>query len=303
MKKCTTCLILKPLEEFYKNPEGRDGTYARCKPCFQASVNGRHKSRRELALKKFNNPDSTGFCKKCKIKKPISEFRLNVSAKSGHSKHCKLCQKVSWSVGLFGTPIHATQPRIKKRKMSREDKAYLERVRQEYGDAVYEIYKSDKRDKSTNSKGRRERVFARYFLENHNAKVNSLVIGRIFLLNKVFGFNLLNFGWHCMSCRIESKIPHFFELDHIEPFSRGGSHNLENLQCLCPNCHKRKTLGIDGISTNHRFKIVNSAMERWFQVKHKSSRRKLKNKNLGDVQTQTIPMQPDAVRPDSGPVV
>ena len=31
------------------------------------------------------------------------------------------------------------------------------------------------------------------------------------------------------------------EVDHIQPLSRGGGHEWENLQALCKSCHSKKT--------------------------------------------------------------
>lgn len=36
-----------------------------------------------------------------------------------------------------------------------------------------------------------------------------------------------------------------FEVDHIVPFSLGGSTTIENLQGVCKKCHKQKTK-VDG---------------------------------------------------------
>ena len=35
---------------------------------------------------------------------------------------------------------------------------------------------------------------------------------------------------------------HNLQIDHKQAFSRGGGHELDNLQLLCPSCHKQKTL-------------------------------------------------------------
>jgi 5-methylcytosine-specific restriction endonuclease McrA len=48
---------------------------------------------------------------------------------------------------------------------------------------------------------------------------------------------LMRQGHHCVGCggRLLK-----FHLDHIEPLARGGSHEPENLQLLCPPCNLRK---------------------------------------------------------------
>lgn len=42
----------------------------------------------------------------------------------------------------------------------------------------------------------------------------------------------------CRMCSAPSQ-----EVDHIQPLSRGGTNERENLQGLCRSCHSRKTAG------------------------------------------------------------
>jgi len=44
-------------------------------------------------------------------------------------------------------------------------------------------------------------------------------------------------GGHCEACGVEAKL----EVDHIVNVAEGGTHDLTNLQALCPDCHKAKT--------------------------------------------------------------
>lgn len=46
--------------------------------------------------------------------------------------------------------------------------------------------------------------------------------------------------WTCASCK--STLTEFFELDHVLPVALGGSNTTENLQALCPDCHRHKSL-------------------------------------------------------------
>jgi 5-methylcytosine-specific restriction endonuclease McrA len=46
------------------------------------------------------------------------------------------------------------------------------------------------------------------------------------------------------------------DVDHIVPRSRGGTDNIENLQTLCRNCHRRKTLVDRGILPTAAFPMV-----------------------------------------------
>ena len=43
-----------------------------------------------------------------------------------------------------------------------------------------------------------------------------------------------NAGFRCEICGKQSA---YFHIDHIIPRSKGGTNDLSNLRCLCPNCH------------------------------------------------------------------
>ena len=43
----------------------------------------------------------------------------------------------------------------------------------------------------------------------------------------------------CASCHLHS---HYLEIDHIVPLAAGGSNDATNLQCLCKDCHIKKTV-------------------------------------------------------------
>ncbi len=46
-------------------------------------------------------------------------------------------------------------------------------------------------------------------------------------------------GWKCVMC--SQQLPFTYEVDHIVRLEFGGSNNTENLQALCPGCHREKT--------------------------------------------------------------
>ena len=61
---------------------------------------------------------------------------------------------------------------------------------------------------------------------------------------------ILKLGAKCKHCGITSKDSAFFDLDHIIPRRRKSlkeassvkMKNISNLQVLCPNCHRTKTI-------------------------------------------------------------
>ena len=47
-KECSRCHLVKPLEEFYKDPRKADGLYAKCKVCHNAVTIASNRKRREI---------------------------------------------------------------------------------------------------------------------------------------------------------------------------------------------------------------------------------------------------------------
>lgn len=45
--------------------------------------------------------------------------------------------------------------------------------------------------------------------------------------------------WKCKCCN--SLLDECFEIDHIKYIKDGGSNEEDNLQALCPNCHRKKS--------------------------------------------------------------
>jgi len=47
-------------------------------------------------------------------------------------------------------------------------------------------------------------------------------------------------NWTCQTCGFRDK--EIMEADHIKEKAIGGKDELDNMQTLCPNCHRRKTI-------------------------------------------------------------
>lgn len=64
--------------------------------------------------------------------------------------------------------------------------------------------------------------------------------GNIFISKSSFRFDVLERdNWTCVKCGIDDE--EVLEVDHILEVSVGGKTEMENLQTLCANCHRRKT--------------------------------------------------------------
>ena len=46
-------------------------------------------------------------------------------------------------------------------------------------------------------------------------------------------------NWKCQRCG--ELVNANYEIDHVIPLFRAGDNAVENLQCLCPDCHRTKT--------------------------------------------------------------
>ena len=49
-----------------------------------------------------------------------------------------------------------------------------------------------------------------------------------------------NQKWNCNRCK--NMLDETYEIDHINPLYKVGTNDIINLQALCPNCHRKKTI-------------------------------------------------------------
>ena len=82
MRTCKSCLISKPLDQFYTNLSSKLGLDPLCKPCRCEYHRDRYHSQR----------DSNKRCISCKQHFPDSEFNKNTSLKDGLMSRCRTCQ-------------------------------------------------------------------------------------------------------------------------------------------------------------------------------------------------------------------
>lgn len=57
----------------------------------------------------------------------------------------------------------------------------------------------------------------------------------------------------CQECKQAKRIRLAHEVDHIKPKSQGGTDELDNLQAINRDCHKRKTLQDEGKTLGPEF--------------------------------------------------
>lgn len=295
MKQCCKCgEVLEP-SEFYIDSDHSDGLSSRCKECCLQYSRERnllsppHYLRVESGMKD---------CSKCAIEKPVSDFHSDRANTDGLKAHCRECVRLHQMSetsqaarkarrrdpvkrAMRNASIKARRARIfgqykrGRRKLERGSRhrmirleehcrIYERRLRYNYGDLLADLYA--KNPFRPHSK-----------LENSDAKLLALKIEairiqtgllmtrdqlrRVELLNLVSDLPKLNIGWHCMACGLVESDPMFFDVDHIVPRAAGGGNAHENLQPLCPNCHRKKTLGINGVSSSQSFRRTSEPLQ------------------------------------------
>lgn len=88
-KLCPKCNRTLSIENFYKNGNGRYGTW--CKDCCKLDVKIRNLNK---PRKYWISDDGTQkLCPKCKRILPIEFFHRDRTHKNGHRSHCKDCMK------------------------------------------------------------------------------------------------------------------------------------------------------------------------------------------------------------------
>lgn len=126
-KVCSKCKVEKALNEYYSNPDGRDGLFAHCKQCHKDAVRryraanpervaafirdgnvrryrdtkeqvkmdrdrAREAMRRRIAEgENFGMDGKTMCCRMCKLDRPVDDFHRSSSHKTGRQSVCKYC--------------------------------------------------------------------------------------------------------------------------------------------------------------------------------------------------------------------
>jgi 5-methylcytosine-specific restriction endonuclease McrA len=99
----------------------------------------------------------------------------------------------------------------------------------------------------------------RAFVQERYPQLTPGNIERVILLNRVAQRPLINIGWSCATCFVESVDCCFFDIDHIVPCAELGKRtfgDMSNLQVLCPNCHRCKTLGLSHWFETHEIAVA-----------------------------------------------
>lgn len=91
MKKCSRCLLEKPVTEFAIDTLSKDGFQYYCKQCQSAY----HKAYREVLIASPATVHvESKVCLDCGLEKPRSQFGKKSSSKDKLNSYCKPCWKI-----------------------------------------------------------------------------------------------------------------------------------------------------------------------------------------------------------------
>ena len=253
-KKCPCCGENKPLTQFYKAKNRKDGHQVYCKVC----INKKHKKNVEKNKEKNksggHNISKEKKCPSCGRILLISEFYCDNSASDGHYTYCKKCVNDKQHCDYMNNKQKYNEKQKKWRKNNPEKvNKQKERYKQRHPDADRlraAKYRENNREKYLQAKHRyynnhREQIIID--ANKRREKINNISDGSItpdFLKELYWGQNR---RCNYCGCKLTYKNRN---LDHILPISRGGMNTSDNVHWVCVGCN----------SSKH-----NKTEEEWFQ--------------------------------------
>ena len=121
-KTCRGCKAAKPLGEFYKHPQTRDGHGTQCKACDKARLKARNAKIRAQA--KVIPASKT--CPTCEETKPSASFGRDASRADGLSHSCKACKRVYDKAYFERNPEQREKHRLRSREFYADQDRYLD---------------------------------------------------------------------------------------------------------------------------------------------------------------------------------
>lgn len=216
-KVCTRCRILKPLDNFTKQSTGKYGHTARCKACERELAYIRERGHKITYIQRplfvLSKP-----CSRCKIEKPIEDFRVDQSKKDSHRYICKQCEKEEDKKRF---PLYSKQ-----RKETGVESAYRHKWRITHQERERERERRKYRDNPTKTYARSAKRRARKM----QVPFEEIRYTRI----------LQRYGYICHICGGAIASRDDLHFDHVVPLAKGGSHMEENIKPSHKVCNLRK---------------------------------------------------------------
>ena len=180
-------------------------------------------------------------CTKCGEIKSLDCFSKNSGAKDGKLSYCRICNRtrvLRWqkeNKELVNKKIrewskkNPDKRRIYYRRWLINNKEVARMLSKKWGDAHREKRRASVMSwqKSHPEKRRINEQNRRCLKNNNGGAVTEMEWKDL----------KIKYGNKCLSCgRTDTKLT----MDHVNPLSLGGKHEIENIQCLCGSCNSKK---------------------------------------------------------------
>jgi hypothetical protein len=257
-KVCTKCGVEKPLTEFYRDKSKKDGRRNICKSC----------DKEKDKLDKLNPPikkdytceDGMKICRKCLIKKPVSEFNKDKNSPDELYFRCKSCIRDCYSENRSNILEYKKEYYIEHKDDKQQyDKNYRQKNKKKLN-VEKKIYYSNNKDRLS-EKSREYRLEHKterqeYFKKYNKTPAGRARISRSFHKRRHFGKlvenTLTDKQWDiilydqqhnlCAECEKEFNEERKPTKDHILPLSSPWRKGLTfgNTRALCQSCNSKK---------------------------------------------------------------
>lgn len=269
MKRCSRCQLDKPLTEFHKSVDRKDGRVAYCRPC-QAE---RYRAKRQADGKPVRQPaDPEGrICLGCHEWLPWDSYGPHSTGLNGRAPRCKTCDnaRANQKRRALGVPESL---KLRKDADGREcticgvfkpwsDYYTDSSVPSGHGHRCIPCARQRHREYMSDPDARRRAyaASAEWRRNNPDSYIRSVAKRRAHVSFDVDDRDLrrlmLRQMSKCNHCGVylDKNVSRFVHLDHIVPLSRGGTHSIGNLQYLCQSCNVRK---LDRLEVEVRFGVI-----------------------------------------------
>lgn len=170
------------------------------------------------------------MCARCKEILSVESFGNDSSRKDGLSIWCKPCRKE-----YRATPRYRAQSRVHSATFYRLNKDKVLDGNREWKARNIESVNASMKDWKAKNRMRVAEIEA-----TRRARIKGVSIGN---LSPNYSISLFDFyGNVCInpSCSTPITTRNFLTVDHVVPVSRGGSHDVSNMQPLCLSCNCAK---------------------------------------------------------------
>lgn len=234
-KFCNGCANTWPLTRkyFHKRPDAKSGFTSRCRHCRAQP------SAKDRVLSEMLCPDEHKLCRHCERCKPATPefFPPSANGKPGFRSKCKECEARSYAnyyaanrerMVQKSTDYEKCKPEKKREKNQRYYERHKEEIRDYYAGWLTEK-KSDP-EWVARERARKRRVQ----FERHSAKKLGGERHDPSVVREMYESQ----DGRCAYC--EQKLNGKYEVEHMQPLSRGGTDAWDNICVSCVSCNRRK---------------------------------------------------------------